>query len=148
MDRFWKKTRPDPKTGCIEWMAAKNTNGYGWFSFEGRAHLAHRVAYFLAHDEWAEPLTLHRCHNPSCVNVEHLYEGTPADNGADTSDNGVMQEAVLRSKRDPDYTPLYTPWDTTCDWCGAAITRTHRHKVNEMPTFCDSSCSARNRWHG
>ena len=68
---------------CINFEGGKDKNGYGWQRGYGERK-AHRVAYVKANGPVPEGLwVLHKCNNPSCINPEHLYAGTPKQNGED-----------------------------------------------------------------
>ena len=77
---------------CVEWPHYRNPKGYGQTKIggrKGRAWLAHRWAWTQAHGPIPSGMcVLHRCDNPSCVNVDHLFLGTKADNNADMDAKG------------------------------------------------------------
>ncbi len=59
-------------------------DGYGRCAYRGKRHLAHRLAYELAHgNPPGAALVLHSCDNPPCCNPAHLRPGTDAENCAD-----------------------------------------------------------------
>ena len=89
---FWSKVRRGD--GCWEWTGALSLKGYGkvWLQKGHGAQkrrrvvlFAHRVAWFLTHQEDPARLVLHRCDNKRCVRPDHLYVGTNADNMRDAS---------------------------------------------------------------
>lgn len=69
-DRFWAKV--NKTSGCWEWTAAKDRRGYGLFSVGKQMKLAHRVAIELATGRAPTEHLDHKCHNPVCVNLNHL----------------------------------------------------------------------------
>jgi HNH endonuclease len=84
-------TVPDSQIigSCIEWSGGKNKSGYGRKWHKGRVLLAHRVAWIETHGPIPDGMcVLHRCDVRSCVNVEHLFLGTQADNMRDMAEKG------------------------------------------------------------
>lgn len=84
--RFWKQVRKTES--CWNWLGSMYSTGYGKLSVNGQIVGAHRYSFFLHNGYWPEPMCLHSCDNPLCVNPEHLRAGTHADNMKDVVKRG------------------------------------------------------------
>lgn len=73
LERFWEKLDGNPETGCWEWDAFINPDGYGMFWLEGKmvgAHVAAYTHYVGPLPDGYEPD--HLCRVRHCAFYQHL----------------------------------------------------------------------------
>lgn len=92
--RFMEKVNKAPGSGptwnCWIWKASCDRKGYGQFMLSrNNLHRAHRISFFIHNGDFDQSLAvLHKCDISRCVNPEHLFLGTIADNNRDMRTKG------------------------------------------------------------
>jgi hypothetical protein len=89
---------------CWDWIGAKSKRQRGSFRINGKPTLSHRVSYIIYKGKIPKGLSVcHTCDRPICVNPDHLWLGTHAENMHDMSLKG---RATSRRGKDNNKTIL------------------------------------------
>lgn len=87
--------------GCWLWQRSHGTRGYGQVTLLGTQHAAHRLMLAATLGRWLDPgeCACHRCDVKSCINPEHLFAGSHADNMRDAQSKGRLDKhaAAIRT---------------------------------------------------
>ncbi len=84
---FHESYMPEPMSGCWIWTGKLTFHGYGYAGHHKRNRqplTAHRKSWQIHRGPIPEGKhVLHKCDVRCCVNPDHLYVGTQADNNMD-----------------------------------------------------------------
>jgi len=99
--RFWSSVQVGGPSQCWPWKKRTVPFGHGEVKIDGKAMMAHRVAYELAFGGVPDGMLVrHSCDTPSCCNPKHLLTGTHYDNARDRviRQRGAIGENAGRAK--------------------------------------------------
>lgn len=87
---------------CWEWTASLRATGYGQITINRKSVLAHRAMWMRFVGPIPEGMgVLHKCDNPKCVKIEHLFLGTHQENMDDMARKGRRSHSSLRGSKNP-----------------------------------------------
>ena len=89
--------------GCWAYNGSTNRDGYHNVIYqrdgERKHYLAHRIMAWIHGMDIEDKLVCHHCDNTSCVNPDHFFVGTNADNMADKVAKGRQSRGHIFSKQ-------------------------------------------------
>ncbi len=102
--RFWAKVKIDGLFSCWLWTGAIGGNsrspGQPQIRIAGKTRLANRVVWELTYGTIPKGMcVLHKCDVPRCLNPNHLFLGTQADNIRDMDEKGRRHSRDARGER-------------------------------------------------
>lgn len=99
LNKFMKKVSKQPD-GCWLWTGANNYK-YGHFKLNNEIY-AHRASFILHGNEIPKDmLVLHKCDVPLCVNPNHLFLGTHAENMQDKVNKNRQSRGTKKVEKMP-----------------------------------------------
>jgi len=116
-ETFMLRVAVSSPAGCWLWKGPfkKDTHQYGWVGYKRTQIHAHRLAWiFFRGDIPKGMLVCHSCDVPQCVNPEHLFLGTNADNMHDMRDKG-RRKGIAARKADGRMCPARLTFDNVSD---------------------------------
>lgn len=107
VERFWSNVDKEgpvhphhPELGKC-WLWTGRIDRYAVFALRGRDTRAHRVSFLIANGHFPTPCGCHSCDRKNCVNPDHIWEGSNADNHADMMMKGRHRHHEVIAPRGP-----------------------------------------------
>ncbi len=91
------------QNGCLEWSGSLSGRGYGQVRIANKCRPVHRVVMEAEIGRLLPSgvFVCHRCDNPKCARIEHLFIGTQKDNMLDAKSKGRMKMMFEPGHRTP-----------------------------------------------
>lgn len=100
IEQFWASVEKQAD-GCWIWKRALGGNGYGFVSYRGATHPAHRLAWIFTHGPiplgrgYHGTIVAHKCDVRACVNPDHLFLTDASGNQIDCLHKGRASASKL-----------------------------------------------------
>lgn len=131
--RFWAKVALPNEQGCMLWLGALASHGYGRFRLNGRIARAHRVSYEIANGPIPDGMVIDHvkakgCTNRHCVAPDHLEAVTQRENVLRGGGSTAANVRKTHCPRGHEYTPENTYAHKGRRYCRACQQETTRRR--------------------
>lgn len=98
------------ESGCLVWTGLTSHWGYGRIVYKGQHWHTHRLVYAEAHGPLRDDqIVCHKCDNPPCIEIGHLFLGTHQTNAEDKVSKGRHpSQGKTHCNHGHEYTPENT----------------------------------------
>ena len=102
IESFLSKIKISNDSECWIWNGNIYKDGYGRIGISYKSYQAHRVSHDIFNGFKDHNMLIdHKCRNRSCVNPEHLWTGTVAENNKDRHQKGRTVVPGLKGEDQP-----------------------------------------------
>jgi len=85
----------DASGDCWLWTGGIAGNGYGYICIDGKMVSAHRFSWLLHNGDIPDGMQIcHKCDVRKCVNPDHMFLGSAADNAQDKVQKGRQARGI------------------------------------------------------
>lgn len=99
-DKIAVWAEPDLNSGCLLWGGTVTRDGYGQVTISNKRVYIHRVVWEESNGAIPKGFCVcHKCDTPSCINPDHLFAGSVADNMADKTLKGRARGGSLSGEK-------------------------------------------------
>lgn len=125
---FFSKVNKSAPNGCWEWTGYRSPQGYGEYG-KGLERRTHRISFIFHKGEIGDLFVLHKCDNPPCVNPDHLFLGTQAENIKDCSNKKRIVNSQMKQTHCK-YGHEFNETNTRISKLGHRICKSCRDRIN------------------
>lgn len=87
--KLLNRSKLNESNKCLEWVFGMGPRGYGSVFFKKHSLLTHRASWIAFKGDIPDGyLVCHKCDNPICINIDHLFLGTHSENMDDMISKG------------------------------------------------------------